>query len=143
MISFDLFFFFSPLHNKKIITSIGILFEKLCTKKKQRVILIYDPAVAYLIIFVQWKIDEKVKRNCRVRYIYIKKTCSRRVIRITQVILKYQEVLLEWYAQSYLLSRFPNTEQVMAYNLIVGIGHFQTFSRTDTRFSLSFLQSQQ
>lgn len=76
-------------------------------------------------------------------YIYIKKTCSRRAIRITQVILKYQEVLLEWYAQSYLLSRFPNTEWVMAYNLIVGIGHFQTFSRTDTRFSLSFLQSWQ
>lgn len=53
---------------------------------------------------------------------------TNRAIRITQVILKYQEVLPEWYAQSYLLSGFPNTESVMAYNLIVGIGRFQTFS---------------
>lgn len=55
---------------------------------------------------------------------------STRVIRITQVILKYQEVLPEWYAQSYLLSGFPNTESVMACNLIAGIARFQTFSRT-------------
>lgn len=53
--------------------------------------------------------------------------------RITQVILNYQEVLPEWYAQSYLLSGFPNTESVMVHNLIVGIGRFETFNDTRVR----------
>ena len=72
----------------------------------------------------RWKSWNEIVNVFRAR------ACSTRVIRITQVILKYQEVLPEWYAQSYLLSGFPNTESVMVCNLIAGIARFQTFSRT-------------
>lgn len=81
--------------------------------------------------------EKEGKRNCQPAYLVCRR--SNQTIRITQVILKHQEVLTEWYAQSYLLSGFPNTESVMAYNLIVGIVRFQTFSQ-DT-CSPSLLQS--